>query len=113
MLLCNYGVYTINTPTGRPLTATDTTIVILMGLAAFVAATSFSIIVRYLFDRGLADRNMQTPDLREIYRTYMNQTRKENGQVGPALWIHGGSAAIFIFTGVAYTIVRFILPRFF
>ena len=95
------------------MTATDTAIVILMGVAALVAAVSFSIVVRYLFERGLADRNMQAPDLREIYRTYMNQTRKENGRVGPALWIHGGSAAIFIFTGVAYTIVRFILPRFF
>ena len=95
------------------MTAADTIIVILMGLAALVAAVSFSIVVRYLFERGLADRNMQAPDLREIYRTYMNQTRKENGRVGPVLWIHGGSAAIFIFTGVAYTIFRFILPRFF
>lgn len=95
------------------MTATDTTIVILMGLAALVAAASFSIIVRYLFDRGLADRNMQKPDLREIYRSYMDHTRKENGRMGPALWIHGGSAAIFILTGVAYTIFRFILPRFF
>ena len=95
------------------MTAADTIIVILMGLAALVAAVSFSIVVRYLFERGLADRNMQAPDLREIYRTYMNQTRKENGRVGPALWIHGGSAAFFIFTGVAYTIIRFILPRFF
>jgi len=84
-----------------------------MGLAALIAAVSFSIIVRYLFERGLADRNMRTPDLREIYRNYMNHTRKENGRIGPALWIHGGSAAIFIFTGVVYTIFRFILPRFF
>ena len=95
------------------MTATDIAIVILMGTAALVAAASFSIVVRYLFDRGLADRSMQTPDLREIYRTYMNQTRKENGRVGTALWIHGGSAAIFILAGVAYTIFRFILPRFF
>lgn len=95
------------------MTGTDTIIVILMGLAAIVAAASFSIVVRYLFERGLADRTMQTPDLREIYRTYMNQTRKETGRIGPTLWIHGGSAAIFIFTGVAYTIFRFILPRFF
>jgi len=94
-------------------TATDIAIVALMGLAAIVAAASFSVIVRYLFDRGLADRSMQAPDLREIYRTYMNQTRKENGRVGTALWIHGGSAAIFIFTGVVYTIFRLILPRFF
>lgn len=95
------------------MTNTDTIIAILMGLTAIVAAASFSVIVRYLFERGLADRDMQTPDLREIYRTYINQTRKENGRLGPALWIHGGSAAIFIFTGVAYTIFRFILPRFF
>lgn len=89
-----------------------------MGMAAIVAAVSFSIIVKYLFDRNLADRNladrnMQAPDLREIYRTYMDHTRKKTGRIGPALWVHGGSAAIFILTGVAYTIFRFILPRFF
>ena len=95
------------------MTATDTAIVILMGMAAIVAAVSFSIIVKYLFDRNLADRNMQAPDLREIYRTYMDHTRKKTGRIGPALWVHGGSAAIFILTGVAYTIFRFILPRFF
>jgi hypothetical protein len=93
-------------------TATDAAIAIFMGVAAIVAAASFSMIVRYLFDRGLADRSMQTPDLRKMYRTYMNHTRKETGRMGTALWIHGGSAAIFILAGVAYTIFRFILPRF-
>jgi hypothetical protein len=78
-----------------------------MGLAAIVAAVSFSIIVKYLFDRSLADRGMRAPDLREIYQTYMKHTRKENGRTGPVLWVHAGSAAIFILTGVAYTIFRF------
>ena len=92
--------------------SSDYTILIVMGLAAAVAAGSFSVIARYLFDRGLADRNAKMPDIRVFYKTYMSQTRKQTGRIGNAFWLHSGSAGIFILTGVVYTIVRFILPRF-
>ena len=84
-----------------------------MGLAALVAAGSFSVIAKYLFDRGLADRNERAPDIRIYYRTYLTATRKESGRVGVVFWMHCVAAGIFICTGVGYTIFRFILPRFF
>ncbi len=84
-----------------------------MGLAAVVAAASFSIIARYLFDGGLADRNEKAPDIRVLYKTYMAHTKKKTGRIGGAFWVHSVSAGIFISIGVAYTIYRFVLPRFF
>ena len=92
--------------------ASDYMILVGMGLAAVVAAGSFSVIARYLFDRGLADRNAKAPNILDLYKTYMAQTRKQNGRIGTAFWVHSGSAGLFILTGVVYTIVRFILPRF-
>lgn len=95
------------------MTAFDYTIIALMGLAALTAAGSFSAIAKYLFDRGLAERNDRETDLRKYYRSYLAATRKENGRAGSAFWVHCVSAGIFICTGVGYTIVRLILPRFF
>lgn len=93
--------------------ASDYTVLMVMGLSAVSAAVAFSIIARYLFDRGLADRNTQTPDIRFFYKAYMAHTKKKTGRIGAAFWVHSISAGIFISTGVAYTIFRFILPRFF
>jgi len=87
-------------------------ILILMGIAAVIAAGSFSIIARYLFDRGLADRNAQVPDILVFYKTYMAHTKKQTGRIGTAFWVHCVSAGVFITTGVFYTIGRFIVPRF-
>lgn len=92
--------------------ASDYMILIIMGVAAVIAAGSFSIIARYLFDRGLADHSAKAPNILIFYKTYMTQTRKQTGRIGTAFWIHSGSAGIFILTGVAYTIARLILPRF-
>jgi hypothetical protein len=82
-----------------------------MGIAAVTAAGSFSIIARYLFDRGLADQNAPAPNIMGLYRTYMAHTKKETGRIGGAFWVHSVSAGIFILTGVVYTAGRFILPR--
>jgi hypothetical protein len=93
--------------------ASDYTILVIMGAAAVIAAGSFSIIARYLFDRSLADRNALAPNILGIYKTYIEHTKKKTGKIGGAFWVHSVSAGIFISTGVAYTIGRFILPRFF
>jgi hypothetical protein len=95
------------------LIATDYTILIVMGLAAVIAAGSFSIIARYLFDRGLAERDTPAPNIMNLYKTYIAHSKKKTGRIGVAFWIHSVSAGIFISTGVFYTIGRFILPRFF
>ena len=84
-----------------------------MGLAAVIAAGSFSIIARYLFNRGLADRNVRAPNIVGLYKTYIAHSKKETGRIGGAFWVHSVSAGTFIITGVVYTIGRFILPRFF
>jgi len=91
----------------------DYTILILMGIAAITAAGSFSIIVRYLFDQGLADPKDQKPDILAFYKTYMGNTKKQTGRIGGAFWVHSVSAGVFILLGIAYTIYRFILPHFF
>ena len=93
------------------MTALDYTIVVLAALAALVAAGSFAAIMRYLFDRGLADRNKRSADIRQYYQTYLSTTKRETGRIGTALWIHGISTGVFICAGVGYTIFRFILPR--
>ncbi len=95
------------------MTTADCIVLIVMAGAAAAAAASFATIAKYLFDRKLADRHQSSPDIRLLYRTYMAQTRKESGRIGSALWIHGLCAGIFILTGMVYTIVRFVLPRFF
>ena len=95
------------------MTATDYTTFMVMGLAAIIAAVSFSTIAKYLFDRGLADRNLQAPDIRVLYKAYIAHTRKKTGRIGGAFWVHSVSAGIFISTGVVYTIYRFIMPRIF
>lgn len=84
-----------------------------MLVAAVVSAGSFSVIARYLFDRGLADRDMRAPDVRALYRLYIMHTRQQTGRIGLAIWIHFVSAGVFILTGTGYTIVRFVLPHFF
>jgi hypothetical protein len=93
--------------------AADYAILMVMGVAAAIAAGSFSVIAGYLFDRGLADRNATVPDILGLYKTYMRHTKAKTGRIGGAFWVHSASASIFIFTGVVYTIVRFVLPRFF
>ena len=84
-----------------------------MGVAVVIAAGSFSIIAKYLFDRGLANRNTLVPNIMDLYKTYIADTKKKTGRIGGAFWVHSVSAVIFISTGVVYTIGRFILPRFF
>jgi hypothetical protein len=84
-----------------------------MGVAAMIAAGSFSIIARYLFDRGLANRKTLAPNIIDLYRTYIAHTRKKTGRIGLAFWVHSVSAGMFISIGVFYTIGRFILPRMF
>jgi len=84
-----------------------------MGVAAVIAAGSFSIIARYLFDHGLADRNALRPNIMELYKTYIAHTKQKTGRIGAPFWVHSISAGIFISTGVFYTIGRFILPLVF
>ena len=88
-------------------------IVALAVTAALISAGSFAAIVTYLFDRGLADRNERSPDIRMYYRSYLSATKKETGRIGTAFWIHCVSAGVFICTGVGYTIFQFLLPRLF
>ena len=88
-------------------------ILALAGAAALICAGSFASIATYLFDRGLADRNERSPDIRVYYQAYMTSTKKEQGRVGTAFWIHCVSAGVFVCTGVGYTIFRFIWPRLF
>ena len=95
------------------MTPFDYMIVILAGVAALIAVVSFAAITSYLFDRGLADRNERSPDIRIYYQTYLATTKKESGRIGTAFWIHCIAAGIFVCTGVGYTIFRFILPRLF
>jgi hypothetical protein len=92
--------------------AADYAIIIVMGVAAVIAAGSFSVIANYLFDRGLADRNHASADIRRFYKIYITQTKQASGRIGSAFWVHGVSVAIFILTGVIYTVVRMIVPRF-
>ena len=93
--------------------AADYAILMVMGVAAAIAAGSFSVIAGYLFERGLADRNAPVPNILGLYKTYMRHTKAKTGRIGGAFWIHSGSMGIFISTGVVYTIVRFVLPRLF
>ena len=79
-----------------------------MGMAAVVSAVSFGMIANYLFDHGLADRNDAFPNLITLYRKYKQHTKAKTGQVNPLLWIHAAAAGVFILTGVAYTLARFI-----
>lgn len=80
--------------------------------ACVVAAGSFASIARYLFDRNLADRNAATPNIIDFYKTYIAHTRKTTGRIAATFWVHCASTALFITTGVVYTIFRLILPRF-
>lgn len=95
------------------MTGADFTITMVMIAAAVVSAGSFSVIAGYLFNRGLADRNVRAPDIKALYRLYIMHTRKQTGRIGIAIWIHFVSAGVFVLTGTVYTIVRFVLPRFF
>ncbi len=93
------------------MTTSDVAVIIMMGLSAVSAAISFAIIVRHLFDHGLADRNAQAPDIRKFYSAYLADTRHRTGRIGGIFWVHSISAALFITIGMGYTIYRFILPR--
>lgn len=101
-----------NIQAGIVLGTADFTALVSMGLAAIIAAGSFSIIARYLFDCGLADPNAPAPEVLAFYKAYIAHTKKKTGRIGGAFWVHCISAGIFITTGVVYTIVRFVLPRF-
>lgn len=93
--------------------AADYTIGIVLGVAAVIAAGSFSIIARYLFDHGLADRTARVPNIIDLYKTYIAHTRQKTGRIGSAFWVHSVFTGIFIATGAIYTIVRLIVPRIF
>jgi hypothetical protein len=90
---------------------TDVIILVWMAGLAVFAIVTFAFIAKYLFDRGLADRNHPAPNILDFYKTYMAHTRKRTGRIGMTFWIHSLSAGAFITTGVAYTIIRFVLPR--
>jgi hypothetical protein len=76
--------------------SSDYTILIVMGLAAAIAAGSFSAIARYLFDHGLADRNAKAPNMLVWYKTYMAQTRKQTGRIGTPFWCPIYFTALFL-----------------
>ena len=95
------------------MTLIDTLIIGLAGAAALIAAVSFASMAKYLFDRGLADRNDRSPDIRVYYQTYLTVTKQRDGRVGTAFWIHCLSVGVFVCTAVGYTLFRFILPRLF
>jgi hypothetical protein len=92
------------------LNAIDIIVLAVMAAAAVLAASTFAWIGRYLFDHGLADPNDRSPDIRRLYRAYIRHTRHTTGRVGIALWVHGAAAGLFIATGVAYTLLRWIVP---
>jgi formate/nitrite transporter FocA (FNT family) len=89
----------------------DIIILATMAGACVVAGGAFAAIVKYLFDRELADRHATTPNIVDFYKSYIAHTRKTTGQIGRAFWVHSIAAGVFITTGVVYTILRFILPR--
>lgn len=80
-------------------------IVLLIGCLA-AAVISFASIEKYLIDRNLMSRDRAAPDLRKIYRAYIESTRHSEGRVGTGLWVHGVFAGLFILTGVIYSIIR-------
>ncbi len=90
---------------------TDILILALMAVSAILAAGAFAAIVKYLFDRGLADPKHPAPNIIEFYKTYVSHTRKTTGRIGCVFWIHSICTGLFITIGVVYTIVRFVLPR--
>lgn len=94
------------------MTTTDWIILVSMGFTLGIALVAFAALAKYLFDRGLADPDSSSPDVLAFYKTYMAHTREKNGRLGGIFWVHAVSAGIFIATGVIYTVVRFILPRF-
>jgi hypothetical protein len=89
---------------------TDITILVLMVIAAVVSAGSFSAIVRYLFEHGLADPNDRKPNILAFYKQFIAHTKKQMGRIGNAFWVHIVFAAVFILVGVGYTIYRWVLP---
>lgn len=91
---------------------TDVIVLACMAGTGAAAAVAFASIVKYLFDRGLADHNHPAPNVLAFYRTYTAHTRKTSGRIGLAFWIHVVFAVSFIAIGVAYTILRFVLPLF-
>ena len=91
---------------------TDVIVLACMAGAAAVAAVAFASITKYLFDRALADRHHPSPNVAVFYRTYMAHTRKTTGRIGLAFWVHVVFAGAFIAIGVAYTILRLVLPLF-
>jgi len=93
-------------------TPADYTIVAIMGALAVLAAFTFSRIAGHLFAHGLADPHAVNPDIKSIYRTYIAHRRQTEGRIGLVFWVHGVSTGLFIVTGVAYTTLRFIIPRF-
>ena len=78
-----------------------------MAVAAAAAAVSFGLIANYLFEHRLADRNDPFPNLLDFYRQYRRHTREKTGRSHPLLWIHLGAVGLFVVTGVAYTVARF------
>ncbi|BBO88428.1 hypothetical protein [Desulfosarcina ovata] len=90
---------------------TDLIVLAAMAVVVAVALGAFVPITKYLFDRGLVDRNQQAPNIIDFYKTYVAHTRKTTGRIGTAFWVHAVSAGLFIVIGVGYTIFRFILPR--
>lgn len=78
-----------------------------MAATAIAAAVSFGMIANTLFEHRLADRNDPRPNLLKLYREYRRHTREQAGRVNPLLWVHFAAVGLFVFTGVAYTLARF------
>ena len=77
-------------------------------MAAIASAVTFGMIVTYLFDHNLADRNAPPGNLLVLYRKNKDHTRETAGQVNPHFWVPAAAAGTFITIGVAYTLARFI-----
>ncbi len=79
-----------------------------IGTAALVAVGAFAMIVNYLFDQALADRNEPFPNILDLYRKYRDHTRAQRGRVDPRLWIHLAAVGVFIVGGMVYVVIRFV-----
>lgn len=85
----------------------DYAAILAMAAAAIAAAVSFGLIANTLFEHRLADRNDTRPNLLALYREYRRHTLEQTGRVNPLLWVHLAAVGLFVSTGVAYTLARF------
>jgi len=80
----------------------------LIGASAVAAAYSFAIVEKYLIAHGLVNRNVAYPNVMDFYKKYAAHTKTGTGRTARWLWIHICSAGVFIASGMAYVIFRFV-----